>query len=142
MANETTATFVGNLTRDPKLSFTASGQAVCELGIAVNSRKKVNNEWVDGDPKFFDFTVWAQMAENVAECLEKGNRVVIYARPDFRQWEDKKTGDKRSKVSFVVEAIGPDLRWATAEVVRNERHTPEEREPAPSHVYDPEERPF
>lgn len=142
MAIDNTATVVGNLTRDPKLSFTANGTAVCEVGLALNSRKKEGDKWVDGPGKFLDVTVWGQMGENVAECLGKGSRVIIVGRIDYRSWEDKQTGDKRSKVSLVADSIGPDLKWATAEVVRNERRAPEERAPAPSHAYDPDEAPF
>lgn len=139
--NDATTTIVGNLTRDPKLSFTASGLAVCEIGVAVSNRKKEGNEWIDGPGQFFDFTIWDQMGENVAESLAKGNRVIVFGRPDFRQWEDKKTGDNRSKVGFIANAIGPDLKWATAEVQRTERQTPEDRAPSRP-AFDPDEEPF
>lgn len=139
---DATTTIVGNLTRDPKLSFTASGMAVCELGVAVSNRKKVGDKWEDGPGQFFDVTVWDQMGENCAESLAKGQRVIVFGRPDFRQWETKE-GDKRSKVSFVANAVGPDLKWATAEVFKTERQTPEDRAPSRSKpAFDPDEEPF
>lgn len=145
MAYGNMTTVVGNMTRDPKLTFTPNGTAVTEFGIAINNRKKQGNEWVDGDPQFFDIVCWKQLAENVAESLEKGNRVIITGRLSFRQWEDKE-GGKRSKVEIVADSVGPDLAWATAQVVKNERR---EGAAAPSGggygggaAYDPDEEPF
>jgi single-strand DNA-binding protein len=144
MANDNHTTLVGNVTRDPELKFISSGQAVCEFGLAINSRKKEGDKWVDGDPQFFNVTCWGQMAENVAESLQKGNRAIVTGRLDFRQWE--KDGEKRSTIKVVADGVGPDLRWATAEVVRNER-----REgggggtggsPHSQPTFDPDEQPF
>jgi single-strand DNA-binding protein len=120
MANANTVTVVGNVTRDPELRFTASGQAVATFGLAVNrSWKNRNDEWEEST-SFFDVTCWAQMAENVAESIPKGARVVVTGRLDQRSWETQE-GDKRSKVEIVADEIGPSLRWATAQVVKNER---------------------
>jgi single-strand DNA-binding protein len=143
MANDNHLTLVGNITRDPALKFTSSGQAVCEFGLAINNRKKEGDKWVDGDPQFFDVTCWAQMAENVAESLQKGNRAIVTGRLSFRQWE--KDGEKRSKVSVVADSVGPDLRWATAEVVRNERREGGGGTGGSPHsqpTFDPDEAPF
>jgi single-strand DNA-binding protein len=120
MANGNSVTVVGNVTRDPELRFTSSGQAVASFGLAVNRRwQNRNNEWEEST-SFFDVTCWAQMAENVAESVPKGARVVVTGRLDQRSWETQE-GDKRSKVEIVADEIGPSLRWATAQVVKNER---------------------
>ena len=120
MANGNTVTVVGNVTRDPELRFTSSGQAVASFGLAVNRRwQNRNNEWEEST-SFFDVTCWAQMAENVAESVPKGARIIVTGRLDQRSWETQE-GDKRSKVEIVADEIGPSLRWATAQVVKNER---------------------
>ena len=120
MANGNTVTVVGNVTRDPELRFTSSGQALASFGLAVNRRwQNRNNEWEEST-SFFDVTCWAQMAENVAESIPKGARVVVTGRLDQRSWETQE-GDKRSKVEIIADEIGPSLRWATAQVVKNER---------------------
>jgi len=120
MANGNTVTVVGNVTRDPELRFTSSGQAVASFGLAVNRRwQNRNNEWEEST-SFLDVTCWAQMAENVAESVPKGARIIVTGRLDQRSWETQ-DGDKRSKVEIVADEIGPSLRWATAQVVKNER---------------------
>ncbi len=116
----TTVTVIGNLSRAPELRFTPSGLALATFGVAVNSRKKVGDEWVDGDPEFYDVVCWRELAENVAECLDKGARVVVVGRLSFRAWTTD-GGEKRSKIEVVADEIGPSLRWATAQVTRNER---------------------
>jgi single-strand DNA-binding protein len=121
MAPGNSVTLVGNCTRDPELRFTSSGQAVATFGLAVNRRwqNRQTNEWEE-QVSFFDVTCWQQMAENVAESVTKGSRVVVTGRLDQRSWETQ-DGDKRSKVEVVADEIGPSLRYATAQVVRNER---------------------
>ena len=121
MAPGNSVTVVGNVTRDPELRFTPSGQAVATFGLAVNRRwqNRQTNEWEE-QVSFFDVTCWPQMAENVAESITKGSRVVVTGRLEQRSWETQ-DGDKRSKVEIVADEIGPSLRWATAQVVRNER---------------------
>jgi len=121
MANGNNITIVGNATRDPELRFTASGQAVASFGVAVNRRwqNRQTNEW-DEATSFFDVTCWAQMAENVAESVQKGTRVVVSGRLDQRSWETD-NNEKRSKVEIVADEIAPSLRYATAEVTKNER---------------------
>jgi single-strand DNA-binding protein len=122
--SDNTVTVVGNVTRDPELKFTASGQAVAGLGLAVNRRwfNKTTNDW-DEDTSFFDVTCWAQLAENVAESIPKGARVVVTGRLDQQQWEND-AGEKRSKVQIVADEVAPSLRWATATVVKTERQSP------------------
>ena len=121
MAPGNTVTVVGNTTREPELRFTNSGQALATFGLAVNRRwqNKQTNEWEE-DTSFFDVTCWAQMAENVAESVAKGARVVVTGRLEQRSWETQ-DGDKRSKVEVIADEVGPSLRWATAQVTKNER---------------------
>ena len=121
MANGNSVTVVGNLTRDPELRFTQSGQARAVLGIAVNRRwqNRSSGEWEE-QVSFFNLVCWGDMAENVSESLARGSRVVVMGRLDQRSW-DTPEGDKRSVVEINVEEIGLSLRWATAEVRRTER---------------------
>jgi single-strand DNA-binding protein len=121
MANGNNVTVVGNCTRDPELRFTAGGQAVASFGLAVNRRwqNRQTNEWEEA-VSFFDVTCWAQLAENVAESITKGSRIIVSGRLDQRSWETQ-DGDKRSKIEIVADEIGPSLTYATAQVVRNER---------------------
>jgi len=119
--NMNSVSVVGNATREPELRFTPSGQAIATFGIAVNRswRNKQSNEWEEA-VSFFDVTCWAQMAENVAESVTKGTRVLVTGRLEQRSWETN-DGEKRSKVEIVAEEIGPSLRFATAGVTKNER---------------------
>ncbi len=121
MAIDNTVTVTGNATREPELRFTPSGQAVANFGIAVNRRwqNRATQEWEEA-VSFFDITAWAQLAENAAETVAKGTRVTITGRLDQRSWENQE-GEKRSKVEIVADDIAVSLRWATAEVIRNER---------------------
>jgi len=121
MAPGNTVNVVGNATRDPELRFTPSGQAVANFGLAVNRRwqNRQTSEWEEA-VSFFDITCWGQLAENVAESVQKGTRVVVDGRLDQRTWETEQ-GDKRSKVEIVADEVAPSLRWATASVTKNER---------------------
>jgi single-strand DNA-binding protein len=121
MAADNNVTLTGNITRDPELRFTPSGQAVATFGLAVNRRwqNRQTNEWEE-QTSFFDVKCWAQMAENVSESLSRGSRVVVTGRLEQRSWETD-NGDKRSKVEVVADEIAPSLRWATAQITKNER---------------------
>ena len=121
MAPGNTVNIVGNVTRDPELRFTPSGQAVASFGVAVNRRwqNRQTQEWEEA-VSFFDVTCWGQLAENVAESIQKGTRVVVDGRLDQRSWETEQ-GDKRSKVEIVADEVAPSLRWATASITKNER---------------------
>jgi single-strand DNA-binding protein len=114
-------TIVGNLTRDPELRFTPSGAPVTTFGVAVNRRwqNRDNQNWEEST-SFFNVTCWRDLAQNVSESLEKGSRVMVSGRLDQRSWETQ-DGDKRSVVEIVADEVGPSLRWATAEISRNER---------------------
>jgi single-strand DNA-binding protein len=114
-------TIVGNLTRDPEIRYTSSGQANARLGIAVSRRwqNRQTNEWEERT-SFFNVVAWGDMAENISDTLGKGNRVIVNGRLEQRSWETDQ-GEKRSVVEVVADEIGPSLRWATAEVKRSER---------------------
>ncbi|HVA05043.1 MAG TPA: single-stranded DNA-binding protein [Acidimicrobiales bacterium] len=129
MANGNTITIVGNITRDPELRFTPTGQATATFGVAVNRRwqNRQTQEWEEAT-SFFDVVCWREMAENASESLARGSRVIVTGRLEQRSWETQ-DGDKRSKVEIVADEIGPSLRWATAQVTKNERRGPGEGAP-------------
>jgi len=119
---DNTVTVVGNVTRDPELRFTNSGLATASFGLAVNRRwQNRQTQELEEQVSFFDVVCWREMAENVSESLTKGSRVVVTGRLEQRSWDDKNTGDKRSKIEIVADEVAPSLRWATAQVTRNER---------------------
>lgn len=122
MAGETNVTIIGNLTNDPELRFTPSGAAVANFTVASTPRSydKQTGKWVDGDALFMRCAVWRQPAENVAESLRKGTRVVVVGRLKQRSFETKE-GDKRTVIELDVEEIGASLRFASLKVNRPER---------------------
>jgi single-strand DNA-binding protein len=122
MAGETIITVVGNLVDDPELRFTPSGAAVANFRIASTPRTfdKQTNEWKDGDSLFLSCSVWRQAAENVAESLQRGMRVVVQGRLKSRQYETRE-GEKRTVFEIEVEEVGPSLKYATAKVTRTTR---------------------
>jgi single-strand DNA-binding protein len=122
MAGETTITVIGNLTDDPELRFTASGAAVAKFRVASTPRTldKASGEWKDGEPLFLSCTVWRQAAENVAESLQRGARVIVSGRLRQRTYETKE-GEKRTVIDLEVDEIGPSLRYATAKVQKMSR---------------------
>lgn len=111
-----TFTVVGNLTGEPELRFTQGGVPLCSGGIASNRRYQVNGEWQE-QTSFFNFTAWRDLAENMAATLSKGMRVVATGRLEQKNWKDK-DGNDRTTFDFVIDEIGPSLRWATADVTR------------------------
>ncbi|CAM3190634.1 single-stranded DNA-binding protein [Nocardioides dubius] len=119
MAGETVITVVGNLTGDPELRFTPSGAAVANFTIASTPRTfdRQTNEWKDGEALFLRCSIWRQAAENVAESLQKGMRVVAQGRLTARSYETRE-GEKRTVMELDVEEIGPSLKFATAKVAR------------------------
>ena len=122
MAGETVVSIVGNLTAAPELRFTPSGAAVANFSVASTPRvfDRDKGEWTDGDPLFMDCSVWRDYAENVAESLDKGMRVIVTGRLKQRSYETKE-GQKRTVVELDVEEVGPALRYATAKVNRADR---------------------
>jgi single-strand DNA-binding protein len=121
MASDNTVTLVGNITDDPELRFTPSGSAVANFTVAVNRRtRSQDGQWEDRLDGFFRCNCWRDMAENVAESLQKGARVVVVGRLQQRSWEDQE-GNKRSAFEVQVDEVGPSLRWATASVQKSQR---------------------
>jgi single-strand DNA-binding protein len=122
MAGETVITVVGNLVDDPELRFTPSGAAVANFRIASTPRTfdKQTNEWKDGEALFLSCSVWRQAAENVAESLQRGMRVVIQGRLKARSYETRE-GEKRTVFEIDVDEVGPSLKYATAKVTKTTR---------------------
>ncbi len=119
MAGDTVITVVGNLTDDPELRFTSSGIAVANFTVASTPRSfdKQSGEWKDGDALFLRCSIWRQAAENVAESLQKGARVVVQGRLKQRSYETRE-GEKRTVYELDVDEVGPSLRYATAKVTK------------------------
>ena len=119
MAGETVITVVGNLTADPELRFTPSGAAVANFTVASTPRTfdRQSQEWKDGEALFLRCNVWRQAAENVAESLTRGSRVIVSGRLKQRSF-DTKEGEKRTVIELDVDEIGPSLRYATAKVTK------------------------
>jgi single-strand DNA-binding protein len=153
MSNGNTVTLVGNLSRDPELRFTPSGQAVATAGLAVNRRwqNRQTQQWEEA-VSFFEIVCWGEQGENFAASAMKGQRVIVTGRLDQRTWETQ-DGEKRSKIEVNVEEIGPSLRWATANVTRTERtnyddgaqpgrHVNPTPQPAAAPTWDDDEEPF
>ena len=117
MAGDTILTVVGNLTADPELRFTPSGAAVANFTVASTPRMmdRQTNEWKDGDPLFMRCSIWREAAENVAESLTRGSRVIVTGRLKQRSYETRE-GEKRTVVELEVDEIGPSLKYATAKV--------------------------
>ena len=122
MAGETVITVIGNLTADPELRFTPSGAAVANFTVASTPRTfdRQSGEWKDGDALFLSCSVWRQAAENVAESLQRGMRVVVQGRLKSRTYETRE-GEKRTVFEIEVEEVGPSLKYATAKVTRTTR---------------------
>lgn len=113
-------TVIGNLTREPELRFTAGGTATCGFGVAVNRRYQQNGEWVDAPTNFFNVTVWGQYGENVASSLNKGDRVLVKGRLDFRKYQNK-DGVEVTTHDIIADEVAPSLKYATAQITRIER---------------------
>ena len=122
MAGDTTITIIGNITNDPELRFTPSGAAVANFTVASTPRAfdRQSNEWKDGDTLFLRCSVWRQAAENVAESLHRGNRVIVQGRLRQRSFETRE-GEKRTVIELEVDEVGPSLKFATAKVSKTTR---------------------
>jgi single-strand DNA-binding protein len=122
VAGDTIITVVGNLTADPELRFTPSGAAVANFTVASTPRifDRQSNEWKDGDALFMRCSIWREAAENVAESLTRGSRVIVQGRLKQRSYETRE-GEKRTVVELEVDEIGPSLRYATAKVNKANR---------------------
>jgi single-strand DNA-binding protein len=121
MANGNQVVIVGNLVDDPELRYTPNGAAVANFRVAVNRRfQDASGQWKDGETSFFRINAWRTLAENVAESLTKGSRVIVSGRLRSRSWETPE-GETRSAVEVEADEVGPSLRWATAKVERQSR---------------------
>lgn len=121
MASDNQVTLVGNLTDDPELRYTPNGAAVCKFRIAVNRRiQDGSGGWKDAEASYFSINCWRGLAENAAESLTRGTRVVVAGRLNYRSWENQ-DGDKRSAVEIEADEVGPSLKWATAKIERQTR---------------------
>jgi single-strand DNA-binding protein len=124
MAGDTIITVVGNLTDDPELRFTPSGAAVANFTVASTPRSfnRQTNAWEDGETLFLRCSIWRQAAENVAESLQRGMRVIVQGRLKSRSYETRE-GEKRTVMELEADEIGPSLTWATAKVSRTSRQS-------------------
>lgn len=121
MASDNQITIVGNLTDDPELRYTANGAAVANFTVAHSTRiKDAAGNWADGETSFFRVNVWRALAENAAESLTRGTRVVVTGRLKQRSWENQE-GEKRSMIEIEADDVGPSLKWATASVQKTSR---------------------
>jgi single-strand DNA-binding protein len=121
MAIDNQITIVGNLTRDPELRYTPNGAALVKFGIAWSRRAPdESGQWRDVETAFYNVTAWKSLAENIAETLTQGTRVVVVGRLRTHSWETPE-GDKRSQVEIEADEVAPSLRWATAKVERQGR---------------------
>ncbi|MBM6401287.1 single-stranded DNA-binding protein [Phycicoccus sonneratiae] len=122
MAGDTVITIIGNLTADPELRFTPSGAAVANFTVASTPRQfdRQSNEWKDGETLFMRCSIWRDAAENVAESLHRGTRVLVSGRLKSRSYETKE-GEKRTVMELEVDEVGPSLRYASAKVTKAER---------------------
>ncbi|MFJ7620043.1 single-stranded DNA-binding protein [Rhodococcus erythropolis] len=133
MSGDTTITVIGNLTADPELRFTPAGAAVANFTVASTPRTfdRNKNEWVDGDALFMRCNIWREAAENAAESLTRGSRVIVSGRLKQRSYETRE-GEKRTVVELEVDEIGPSLKYATAKVNKADRKSGEARTTAAS----------
>jgi single-strand DNA-binding protein len=122
MAGDTVITVIGNITGDPELRFTPSGAAVANFTVASTPRAfdRQSNEWKDGETLFMRCSVWRDAAENVAESLSRGTRVIVSGRLKSRSYETKE-GEKRTVIEMEVDEVGPSLRYASAKVTKTQR---------------------
>lgn len=122
MYNEPIITIVGNVGSEPELRFTPSGAAVCNFSVAVTPRRKnqQTQEWEDGEPTWYRVNAWRSLAENLAESIMKGSRVIVVGRLENRKYESREGGTGYS-LEITADACGPDCQWATAKVQRPDR---------------------
>jgi single-strand DNA-binding protein len=141
-------TLIGNLVEDPELRFTPAGVAMAKVRFAVNRRYQRNGEWQE-ETSFFGGTLWREAAENAAESLQKGMRVIVVGSLEQRSWETSE-GEKRSVVEVRIDELGPSVRWATATVIKSPRSDSFASESGPRLAagpvarddYPPDEAPF
>jgi single-strand DNA-binding protein len=126
MAADNHTTIVGNLVEDPEVRFTNTGIAVTNLRVAVTQRVQQDGQWRDGETNFFKVNIWRGQAENLAESLTKGDRVMVTGRLRLRSWETPE-GEKRSVTEIEADEVGASLKWATAKVEQTSQRDNGER---------------
>ena len=129
--NEPIITIIGNLTADPELRYISTGTPVANFTIASTPRIKKNDQWVDGEAMFVRCTVWREYAENVADTLTKGMRVVATGRLSVETYQAN-TGEERTSLKLDVDEVGPSLRFATATITRKQANQQPATQPQPS----------
>ncbi len=118
----TTVTIEGNLADDPQVRFTPSGKQITEITILVNERRRIGaGEWVEDEPTRHVVRAFKTLAQNIAESLEKGDRVFVHGTVTTDAWTDKDTGDKRTAQRVLAGVVGPSLRWATTRITKTTR---------------------
>ena len=133
---DNTVTIVGNLTADPEIRVTDGGATLAEIRIAQNKRKRNSDgSWEEGDAMFFQGTVWNDMAENAAASLQKGMRVIVVGRLNYRSWEAQ-DGQNRSVVDISIDEVAPSLRWAKANIERSSGGTSSPQQPVARENYE------
>lgn len=115
-----TLTIIGSLGKEPELKFTNSGKSLAEFTMAVSHRYRKGDDWAE-ETAWWDVIAWGALGENVAASCPKGTRVIVTGRVKQEEWDDRETGKKRTKMVCVADAVGVELRWATATVERIER---------------------
>ena len=139
---DNTVTIVGNLTADPEVRVTDGGATLAEIRIAQNKRKRNSDgSWEEGDAMYFQGTVWNDMAENAAASLQKGMRVIVVGRLNYRSWETQ-DGQNRSVVDISIDEVAPSLRWAKANIERSSGGMSSSPQPVASENYEEDEAPF
>lgn len=143
MSNDNTTTLTGNLTREPELRFLPDGRPVCNFGIAQNTRRQVDGQWIDGETNYFDVAAFGSLGENLAESLKTGDRVIVHGSLRYRTWETD-DGSKRSKIEVVADDVAASMMWATVDVTRNPRKADgtTSKRPAVQADYGTDEEPF
>lgn len=141
--SDTMVTLVGHLVAEPELRFVKNGSAVASFTVAHTARKyeKDTDKWVDGDTLFMKCSVWRDAAENVAESLGKGARVIVHGKLKPRSWDDKE-GNKRSSIELDVDEVGPSLRYAQARVSKVDKSARITPQPAADPWGSNEQAPF
>ncbi|WP_280202244.1 single-stranded DNA-binding protein [Nocardia cyriacigeorgica] len=137
MAGDTTVPLIGNLTADPEIRYTTAGVPVANFTVASTPRvfNRASGEWTDGEALFMRCVVWREMAENVAETLTRGSRVIVVGRLKSNTWTTE-DGQRRSRLELEVDEVGPSLRFATAKVTRTPRSSTPTRTAAPDRSRD------
>ena len=140
---DNTVTIVGTLTADPEVRVTDGGATLANIRFVQNKRTRTpEGEWVDGDPMYFEGTVWRSMAENAAASLTKGMRVIVVGKLNYQAWEDKETQQNRSKIVIAIDEIAPSLLWSKETMEKTYGGPSSSAAPVARENYEEDEAPF